>query len=345
MKIKIRTVQNTEMEVEVEADYSIEKLKQEIQALNPVMEASRLKLIFAGRILNDSHTIKDVGIKDGERLVVLLSKGASQKAAESQSKQSSAVEQGDANAESRGADSVSNIQNQSSTSEPSITSRASALLTGAELEETTTNIVNMGFEREQVVRAMRAAFNNPDRAVEYLTSGMPIPEIPVASSPASPVQAGSNVSLSSAPAQTRATSEESSSERLPGNLESLRANPLFQQLRYVVQQDPRILPELLMRIGQSNPEILQMITENQEEFIRMMERTDSDEVGGEASQLPMQTTIQLTPQEAESIERLQALGFPRSAAIEAYLICEKNEELAANYLLENSADFFTDGAN
>lgn len=348
MKIKIRTVQNSEMEVDVEADHSIEKVKQAIQALNPVMEASRLKLIFAGRILNDSHTVKDVGIKEGERLVVLLSKGASQKAAESQqSKTSSATDQGGASVESRGGDSASNPQSNSGASDPSINSRASTLLTGTQLEETITNIVNMGFEREQVVRAMRAAFNNPDRAVEYLTSGMPIPENLMTASPASHAQAGSNTSLGSAtaPAPAPSPSEDSSSEQLPSNLESLRANPLFQQLRSVVQQDPRILPELLMRIGQSNPEILQMITENQEEFIRMMERTDSDEVGGEASQFPMQTTIQLTPQEAESIERLQALGFPRNAVIEAYLICEKNEELAANYLLENSADFFTDGAN
>ena len=56
------------------------------------------------------------------------------------------------------------------TNETSSFNDPSALALGAERAAAVANLESMGFERSQIDRAMRAAFNNPDRAVEYLLS-------------------------------------------------------------------------------------------------------------------------------------------------------------------------------
>ncbi|KAM9641267.1 UV excision repair protein RAD23 homolog B [Trichechus inunguis] len=226
----------------------------------------------------------------------------------------------------------------------------SALVTGQSYENMVTEIMSMGYEREQVIAALRASFNNPDRAVEYLLMGIPgdresqaVVDPPQAASTGAPQSSA----VAAAAATTTATTTTSSSGGHP--LEFLRNQPQFQQMRQIIQQNPSLLPALLQQIGRENPQLLQQISQHQEHFIQMLNEP-VQEAGGqgggggggsggiaEAGSGHM-NYIQVTPQEKEAIERLKALGFPEGLVIQAYFACEKNENLAANFLLQQNFD-------
>ncbi|XP_054842690.1 UV excision repair protein RAD23 homolog B [Eublepharis macularius] len=228
----------------------------------------------------------------------------------------------------------------------------SALVTGQSYENMVTEIMSMGYEREQVIAALRASFNNPDRAVEYLLMG--IPGDRESQGMADPPQAASTgASPSSAVAAAAATTTTTTTTSSTGGhpLEFLRNQPQFQQMRQIIQQNPSLLPALLQQIGRENPQLLQQISQHQEHFIQMLNEPvqESGQGGGgsgggsgggvaaEAGSRHM-NYIQVTPQEKEAIERLKALGFPEGLVIQAYFACEKNENLAANFLLQQNFD-------
>ncbi|KAK2869233.1 hypothetical protein Q7C36_001104 [Tachysurus vachellii] len=210
---------------------------------------------------------------------------------------------------------------------------ASILVTGQAYENLVTEIMSMGYEREQVISALRASFNNPDRAVEYLLMGIP-------SESEQPVQeavrpAAETERPQPPPAATGATPSQAPPTSA-NPLEFLRNQPQFQQMRQIIQQNPALLPALLQQLGRDNPQLLQQITQHQERFVQMLNEPPAEEA--EAQAPPQTNYIQVTQQEKEAIERLKALGFPEGLVIQAYFACEKNENLAANFLLQQTFD-------
>lgn len=251
----------------------------------------------------------------------------------------------------------------SDSSRPSLFEDAtSALVTGQSYENMVTEIMSMGYEREQVIAALRASFNNPDRAVEYLLMGIPSdregqavadPPQAVSSVPTQPLPtvAGAGAVVG-AGAGAGATSTTPSTPSAGGNpLDFLQNQPQFQQMRQIIQQNPSLLPALLQQIGRENPSLLQQISQHQEQFIQMLNDPVAESggqgggrgggggggVAAEAGSGHM-NYIQVTPQEKEAIERLKALGFPEGLVVQAYFACEKNENLAANFLLQQNFD-------
>ena len=120
-----------------------------------------------------------------------------------------------------------------------------------------------------------------------------------------------------------------------GNLEWLRHNAQFQQLRQVVQQQPQMLEPILQQLGAGNPQLAQLIAQNPEQFLQLL-----SEVGGDddAPLPPGAHQISVTEEERDAIERLVRLGFTQDQAIQAYFACDKNEELAANFLFDQPDD-------
>eukprot|EP00438_Fugacium_kawagutii_P033856 Skav233669 [mRNA] locus=scaffold976:154044:160853:- [translate_table: standard] len=73
-KITCRPLKGDIFEVEVSAEASVADLKKSISEKHAEMPADQQKLIHQGKILDDKTPVKDIGIKEGEFVVVMVAK-------------------------------------------------------------------------------------------------------------------------------------------------------------------------------------------------------------------------------------------------------------------------------
>lgn len=237
----------------------------------------------------------------------------------------------------------------------------SALALGARRDEAIRDMENMGFARAEIDRAMRAAFFNPDRAVEYLLSvshdphspfttatngpqGIPehiqqeqqqprgasrapaatqTPAAPATGTTPATAEGDAPINLFEAAAQAnrggtgstgaarpgraateaaRGLSNSAGAQEgaLGGNLDFLRNNPQFQQLRQIVQSQPQMLEPILQQVGAGNPQLAQLIGQNPDQFLQLL----AEDTEGDTPLPPGAQEISVTEDERNAIERV-----------------------------------------
>lgn len=424
MIVTLKTLQQQTFKIEVDPSETVKIFKERIEKQKgKEYPAQCQKLIYAGKILNDDSKMSEYEIDEKKFVVIMVTKPKSTDASpagtpptgvaagaggEATSAGTAAAKPADAEAkkvENKDADSKSPAQSPThppasatpatrpaSAADPGsggLAMAASALVMGEDYERMVQQIMEMGYDRPQVERALRASFNNPDRAVEYLLTGIP----PSQQDPSEESREESESAFRSPGSGQNSPSQQSAQggrvtpgggggTTAPGGtvgaagaldaalaaetgggganaedpLAFLRFQPQFQQMRQVIQQNPQLLNAVLQQIGQSNPQLLQLISRNQEAFVRMLNEPSpppggANQGGGApgggggglanlgSGGAPIEVNYgQVTPQDKEAIERLKALGFPEYLVVQAYFACDKNENLAANFLLSQNYD-------
>ncbi|KAJ4831568.1 hypothetical protein Tsubulata_008711 [Turnera subulata] len=299
MKLTVKTLKGSHFEIRVQPTDTVIAVKKNIEDVQGKdnYPCGQQLLIHNGKVLKDETTLADNKVTEDGFLVVMLSKSktsgstSSQPAATNQpttaptpaptptpaSEVQAPASKGTSASDSTIANAQSDTYGQA----------ASNLVAGNNLEQTIQQIMDMGggtWDKETVTRALRAAYNNPERAVDYLYSGIPQTAevaVPVSSFPANqPAEAGAapvapmsgapnSLPLNMFPQETLSGGGGGGGGGL-GSLDFLRNNQQFQALRSMVQANPQILQPMLQELGKQNPQLLGMIQEHHAEFLQLI---------------------------------------------------------------------------
>jgi UV excision repair protein RAD23 len=144
MKIFLKSLKGDKAEFEVQPEDTVLSLKQQVKEAQG-HEMEQQKLIFAGRIMEDAKQLAEYAIKEGDNLVVMISKPkpAPRAVPEAQPVQAPAAQV------------------------PAVPAQPSA----ADFEAAVQRVMELGFPRDQTEAAIRAARGNPDLAIEVLMGG------------------------------------------------------------------------------------------------------------------------------------------------------------------------------
>ncbi|KDO46129.1 hypothetical protein CISIN_1g0198171mg [Citrus sinensis] len=211
MKLTVKTLKGSHFEIRVQPSDTVMAVKKNIEDVQGKdnYPCGQQLLIHNGKVLKDETTLADNKVSEDGFLVVMLSKSKTLGSAGASSAQpahttppttapsSNSTPPQEASVPppaptpSIPASNVTSNVTAANANSDTYGQAASNLVAGNDLEQTIQQIMDMGggtWDKETVTRALQAAYNNPERAVDYLYSGIPETAevaVPVAHFPAS----------------------------------------------------------------------------------------------------------------------------------------------------------------
>ncbi|XBI45838.1 hypothetical protein VPH35_110230 [Triticum aestivum] len=344
MKLTVKTLKGTHFEIRVQHNDTIMAVKkniEEIQGKDSYPWGQQL-LIHNGKVLKDESTLDENQVSEDGFLVVMLSKSkasASSGASSAQPSSTPVTSQAPPVAQPQAPQPQVPSTTTSQPERPSVETpsstvdlAASDLLSGSNLDTMINQIMEMGggsWDRDKGIPV------TAEVAVPVVGQGANTTD-------AAPGETGFSGIPNTAPLDLFPQgASHAGGAAGGGSLDFLRNNQQFQALREMVHTNPQILQPMLQELSKQNPQLLRLIQENNDEFLQLLNETfdggDGDFLD-QADQDEMPHAISVTPEEQEAIGRLEAMGFERARVIEAFFACDRNEQLAANYLLEHAGD-------
>lgn len=327
MKLVIKSLKQVVYPVEVESDQvDVLELKKQIEKAHQ-FDHLTINLVFNGSKLVDAKKLCEYNIKE-ENVIIMMSSKAKPVNVNVAPQEEAKKEEKVDNKPSVAQTNVSTPQQQ----QPVVPAQPKPK---KDYTNEVKMLTDMGFPKSESETAVNAARGNIDVAIEFLSTGIP-ENLPNEEE----FEAGESQSVSSA----------------LKNIASL--------VKILCQNDPSKFQNILLGLQQSSPEIVELIQENEAEFKELIQSPITEEdirnfqalnqsvqmgglggMGMQEGQAQAQGrrgqgqagefVLRLTKEEFEAVNRLKELGFNEREAVQAFIACDKNEEFAANFLMEN----------
>ena len=311
MKIIIKNLKQVQYPININNDkITVKELKEEFCNVHNQFEASSLKFLYHGLVLNDEKTLSDYKLKDEDVLIMMATK-------------SHIIHN---NKQDNEKEVKKDLENQKEKEQEKEKEKEKEKKKEKEYPNELKQLTEMGFDKETSEKALKISKGNLQGAIELAMNGITDEDLAFFEE------------------------QEQQSQNNRNNTPTLKT--IASVIKVLCQHDPSNLEDILQTLQQNAPELMNMISNNQEEFENLLKEPMNEndlrnfeqfqiENGelfglGEEDEEDDNDGINLTKDEMDKVKKIvEFTGVSDAEAVQAFIACEKNEQLATNFVLEN----------